>query len=167
MQQTAGIFVLEFKNWGTFVVCLAATHESMFFTPRITLCSFLYYTYLISSSLYSRSNVAEPSIRQQRRSHQHQPPPPQPAVTSTNIQSVQVLNYEASLLQQQVCRNIFKISFYYEFIHVQIEQFQDRLSPDQLHQLQMKLRAIEEQSERLVDTLRRGGKQAIQGIYNH
>ena len=29
----------------------------------------------------------------------------------------------------------------------------------------MKLRGIEEQSERLVDTLRRGGKQAIQGIY--
>lgn len=40
---------------------------------------------------------------------------------------------------------------------------EDRLTPDQLHQLQMKHRNIEEQSNQLVDSLRRGGKQAVQG----
>jgi len=40
---------------------------------------------------------------------------------------------------------------------------EDRLTPEQLHQLQMKHRSIEEQSNQLVESLRRGGKQAVQG----
>lgn len=39
---------------------------------------------------------------------------------------------------------------------------EDRLTADQLHQLQMKHRSIEEQSNQLVESLRRGGKQAVQ-----
>ncbi|CAF4466156.1 unnamed protein product, partial [Rotaria magnacalcarata] len=50
-----------------------------------------------------------------------------PATTTTYPQSVQVLNYEASLIQQQ------------------IEQLQDRLTPEQIHQLKMRRRDIEEQ----------------------
>jgi len=81
----------------------------------------------------------------QRRRTQQQQPHPQPAVaTSTSPLSIQILNYEASLLQQQ------------------IEQLQDRLTPEQLRQLQMKHRGIQEQSDRLVESLRIGGKQAVQ-----
>lgn len=89
---------------------------------------------------------------QRRRSHQQPaaaalppPPPPLPPSSSTNPLSVRVLSYEASLLQQQ------------------IEQLQDRLTSEQLHQLKMKHRGIEEQSDRLVEYLRTGGKQAVQG----
>ncbi|UJR21607.1 hypothetical protein I4U23_024689 [Adineta vaga] len=93
-----------------------------------------------SSSTSSRSTVIEQNHRQQRRSHQHQPVV---VPVSTTPQSVQVLNYEASRLQQQ------------------IEQLQDRLTSEQLHQLQTKLREIEDQSERLVQSLRTGGKHAV------
>ncbi|CAF0721649.1 unnamed protein product [Adineta ricciae] len=80
------------------------------------------------------------SSRQQRRSHQ---PQPAPVPVSTTPQSIQVLNYEASRLQQQ------------------IEQLQDRLTTEQLHQLQRKLREIEDQNEQLVESLRTGGKQVL------
>ncbi len=42
---------------------------------------------------------------QRRRSHQQPQQKPQPAAvaTTTGPQSIQILNYEASLLQQQVC----------------------------------------------------------------
>ncbi|CAF4820597.1 unnamed protein product [Rotaria sp. Silwood1] len=90
----------------------------------------------------SQSNASELTNRQRRRKHQHQEPAS--SSTSTSPQSVQVLNYEASLIQQQ------------------IEQLHDRLTHDQLHQLKMKRREIEEQSDRLVEFLRMGGKQAVQ-----
>ncbi|CAF0973323.1 unnamed protein product [Rotaria sp. Silwood1] len=90
----------------------------------------------------SQSNASELTNHQRRRKHQHQEPAS--SSTSTSPQSVQVLNYEASLIQQQ------------------IEQLHDRLTHDQLHQLKMKRREIEEQSDRLVEFLRMGGKQAVQ-----
>ncbi|CAF1013338.1 unnamed protein product [Rotaria sordida] len=88
----------------------------------------------------SQSNTTELTNRQRRRQHQE----PVSSSTSTNPQSVQVLNYESSLIQQQ------------------IEQLHDRLSPDQLRQLKIKRREIEEQSDRLVEFLRMGGKLAVQ-----
>ncbi|CAF3908062.1 unnamed protein product [Rotaria sp. Silwood2] len=90
----------------------------------------------------SQSNTAELTDRQRRRKHQHQ----EPATPSTSAgpQCVQVLNYEVSLIQQQ------------------IEQLHDHLTPEQLHRLKMKRREIEEQSDRLVEFLRMGGKQAVQ-----
>ncbi|CAF0956829.1 unnamed protein product [Rotaria sordida] len=93
-----------------------------------------------SSSTSNQSNTTELTNRQRRRQHQE----PVSSSTSTNPQSVQVLNYESSLIQQQ------------------IEQLHDRLSPDQLRQLKIKRREIEEQSDRLVDFLRMGGKLAVQ-----
>ncbi|CAF0942285.1 unnamed protein product [Rotaria sordida] len=93
-----------------------------------------------SSSTSNQSNTTELTNRQRRRQHQE----PVSSSTSTNPQSVQVLNYESSLIQQQ------------------IEQLHDRLSPDQLRQLKIKRREIEEQSDRLVEFLRMGGKLAVQ-----
>ncbi|CAF3989952.1 unnamed protein product [Rotaria magnacalcarata] len=72
----------------------------------------------------SQAVSVELTDRQRRRAHQHNQ---RPATTTTYPQSVQVLNYEASLIQQQ------------------IEQLQDRLTPEQIHQLKMRRRDIEEQ----------------------
>ncbi|CAF3410052.1 unnamed protein product [Rotaria socialis] len=88
----------------------------------------------------SQAVPVELTDRQRRRAHQHNQRP----ATTTYPQSVQVLNYEASLIQQQ------------------IEQLQDRLTHEQIHQLKMRRRDIEEQSDRLVDSLRMGGRQAVQ-----
>ncbi|CAF1370093.1 unnamed protein product [Adineta steineri] len=86
----------------------------------------------------SQSNLSKEDRHKQRRTHQ-----PTVVPVTTSPQSVQVLNYEASLLQQQ------------------IEQLRDRLDSDQLHQLQTKLRRIEEQSDQLVNSLRTGGKPVL------
>lgn len=68
----------------------------------------------------------------------------QPTVV-TGPQSIQVLNYEASELKQK------------------INDMADRLTQEQLHQLETKLRTIEDQSNRLVHSLRRGGKPTLDG----
>ncbi|UJR27493.1 hypothetical protein I4U23_008777 [Adineta vaga] len=59
-------------------------------------------------------------------------------------QSIQVLKYEADLLQDQ------------------IEQLEEHLSSDQIDQLRLKLQELKDQSTEIVQSLRRGGNQALQ-----
>ncbi|CAF3656264.1 unnamed protein product [Adineta steineri] len=62
----------------------------------------------------------------------------------TGTQSIQVLKYEADLL------------------HDQIEQLEDHLTPDQIDKLRLKHQALIDESDRIVQSLRDGGKPALQ-----
>jgi hypothetical protein len=97
--------VLEFENWENFVVRLTVMHARMYF-----ILHYLYSFYSVFCDIsFLRFCCSQISDHQRRRSHQHhqqqqqQPVAAAVAVTSTSQLSVQILNYEASLLQQQVC----------------------------------------------------------------
>ncbi len=90
--------MLEFEKWENFVVRLTVMHARMYF-----ILHYLYSFYSVFCDiLFLRFCCSQISDHQRRRSHQ-QPVAAAVAVTSTSPLSVQILNYEASLLQQQVC----------------------------------------------------------------
>jgi len=93
--------VLEFEKWENFVVRLTVMHARMYF-----ILHYLYSFYSVFCDIsFLRFCCSQISDHQRRRSHQQQQQPVAAAVavTSTSQLSVQILNYEASLLQQQVC----------------------------------------------------------------
>ena len=82
----------------------------------------------------SRSSAAQSN----NNSRQNSPQRP-------TAQSIQVLQYEAESLEQQ------------------IETLEDHLTPDQIEQLRMKHKLLKEQTDRVVKNLREGGKQGVEG----
>jgi hypothetical protein len=88
--------VLECQKWENLFVRSFDSHAcTHVLYPALPIFSFLHF--VIFAFSYSQLNS-----HQRRRSHQQQQPAAV-AVASTGPLSVQILNYEASLLQQQVC----------------------------------------------------------------
>ncbi|CAF4848316.1 unnamed protein product [Rotaria sp. Silwood1] len=82
----------------------------------------------------SRSNIIESNNDNHHRDSQQ----------SVGYQSIQVLKYEADLLQEQ------------------IENLEDYLTKDQIDQLRVKHQTLLKQSDEIVANIRQGGKQAVQ-----
>ena len=83
------------------------------------LCMSMWIIYFICG-MHSQYKLAEPKDSSHRR-HVHRQEP----MTSSNPQSVQVLNYEASLIQQQVCSKLFDKNslecFRFLFCHLKLD----------------------------------------------
>jgi hypothetical protein len=101
-------------------------------------CTYIYLDLLLNlidfSFSSSRSSAAE--LNNKSRSNSQQRP---------SAQSIQVLKHEAELLEEQ------------------IETLEDHFTADQLNQLRVKHKALKEQSDQIVENLRQGGKQALEG----
>jgi TolA-binding protein len=102
-------------------------------SAHIFIIEFDWLIFVFSSS--SRSSAAQSNNTNSRQDSPQRP----------SAQSIQVLQYEAELLEER------------------IETLEDDLTPDQIEQLRMKHKALKEQTDRVVKNLREGGKQGVEG----